>query len=98
MDVAFAARRLADASLNISEAARLFGVLTGRKYIQRIAVLRAVASFAHLYGHQALRLHALKGDREGQYALTLTANYRLIIEKLSEDEVRVLGVEDYHGD
>ena len=30
--------------------------------------------------------------------MTLTGNYRLIVEKISEDKVRILDVEDYHGD
>jgi len=80
------------------EASRLFGNPMGRKYIQRLAVLRATDKFAQLYGHRALRLHPLKGNRAGQYAITLTGNYRLIIEKVEEDKVRIMEVEDYHGD
>jgi len=94
----FASNRLSSASLSLSEANRLFGLPIGRKYIQRLAVLRAVDKFAELYGHRALRLHALKGNRTGQYAMTLTGNYRLIIEKVEEDTVRITNVEDYHGD
>jgi proteic killer suppression protein len=95
--IEFATSHLAAASISYSEASRLFGVPLGRKYIQRLAVLRASDKFSQLYGHRALRLHPLKGNREGQYALTLTGNYRLIVEKLKEDLVRILDVEDYHG-
>ncbi len=98
LDIEFATTRLATASRSLSEASQLFGVPIGRKYIQRLAVFRAADKFAELYGHRALRLHPLKGNRAGQYAMTLTGNYRLIIERTSEDEVRVLVVEDYHGD
>ena len=98
MDITFASRRLAAASLSLSEATRLFGVPIGRKYIQRLAVLRAADKFNQLHGHRALRLHPLRGNRAGQHAMTLTGNYRLIVERTSEDEVRVLDVEDYHGD
>ena len=94
----FASNRLEIAGVSLSEASRLFGVPIGRKYIQRLAVLRAADKFAELYGHRALRLHALKGKRAGQYAITLTGNYRLIIEKIEEDAVRIINVEDYHGD
>ena len=83
--------------MSLSEASRLFGVAMGRKYIQRLAVLRAADNFSQLYGLRALRLHPLKGDRAGQYAITLTGNYRLIIEKVKEDKVRIMDVEDYHG-
>mgnify|MGYP001602338231 CR=1 FL=1 len=98
MKIGFATNRLAVAGLTLSEATRIFGVPVGRKYIQRLAVIRAVDKFTQLYGHRALRLHPLKGDRAGQYSMTLTGNYRLILERISEDAVRVLEVEDYHGD
>ena len=98
MELEFSSNRLANASVSLSEASRLFGVPIGRKYIQRLAVMRAADKFAELYGHRALRLHPLKGDRAGQYSMTLTGNYRLILERVSEDVARVLEVEDYHGD
>jgi toxin HigB-1 len=96
--IEFSTNRLSNASISLSEASRLFGIPIGRKYIQRLAVLRAADKFTQLYGLQALRLHPLKGHRSGQYAVTLTGNYRLIIEKIEEDVVRIMSVEDYHGD
>ena len=98
MQIEFEANRLADASVSLVEASRLFGVPIGRKYIQRLAVLRATDKFAQIYGHRSLRLHPLKGNRAGQYSITLTGNYRLIIEKVQDDKVRIMDVEDYHGD
>lgn len=98
MKLEFSSDRLSNAGVSLSEAGRLFGVPIGRKYIQRLAVLRAADKFSQLYGLQALRLHTLKGDRSGQYAITLTGNYRLIIEKIKEDAVRIVNVEDYHSD
>lgn len=98
MELEFSSRRLAEASVSLLEASRLFGVPIGRKYIQRLAVLRATDKFGQLYGHRALRLHPLKGNRAGQYAITLTGNYRLIMERIEEDKVRIMAVEDYHGD
>jgi len=98
VDIEFSSNRLASASVNLSEASRFYGVTIGRKYIQRLAILRATDKFTQLYGHRALRLHLLKGNRGGQYSITLTGNYRLIIEKVQEDKVRIMDVEDYHGD
>jgi proteic killer suppression protein len=83
--------------VSLSEASRLFGVQIGRKYIQRSVILRATDKFTHLYGLQALRLHPLKGKRAGQYSIVLTGNYRLVIEKVTEDKVLIVDVEDYHG-
>jgi toxin HigB-1 len=96
--LAFSSNRLYDAGSSLSEAGRLFGIPVGRKYMQRLMILRAIDKFTELYGHRALRLHPLKGNRSGQYALTLTGNFRFIIEKIQEDEVRIVDVEDYHGD
>lgn len=97
MNIEFSVHRLEQASLSLSEASRIFGVPVGRKYIQRLAVLRATDKFSELYGHRALRLHALKGNRSGQYSIIITGNYRLIVEKTEEDRVRIVDVEDYHG-
>ncbi len=97
MQIEFSTNRLADANVSLSEANRIFGVPMGRKYIQRLAVLRATDKFSQLYGHRALRLHPLKGNRAGQYSMTLTGNYRLIVEKVKEDKVRIVDVKDYHG-
>ena len=97
MDIEFAANRLAIAGVDLSEATRLFGLPTGRRYIQRLGVIRAADNFNQLYGHRALRLHLLRGSRAGQYAMTLTGNYRLILQRINGETVRILGVEDYHG-
>jgi proteic killer suppression protein len=98
VNIDFSTNRLAEASLNLSKASRLFGVPIGRKYIQRIAVIRATDKFTLLFGLQALRLHPLKGNRAGQYSMTLAGNYRLIIEKIQDDRILIVDVEDYHGD
>ncbi len=98
MELEFSSNRLCNAGISLSEASRLFGVPIGRKYIQRLAVIRATEQFEQLYGHRALNLHPLKGNRSGQYAIFLTGNFRLILEKIKDDKVRILDVEDYHGD
>jgi proteic killer suppression protein len=97
VNIEFASNHLSGASVSFSEASRLFGVAIGRKYIQRLAVLRATNKFSQLYGLRALKLHPLKGNRAGQYSVTLNENYRLIIEKVQEDTIRIIDVEDYHG-
>jgi proteic killer suppression protein len=98
VELEFSSNRLFNASASLTEARRLFGVPIARKYIQRLAILRATEKFTQLYGYRALRLHPLKGNRTGQYSITLTGNYRLIVEKVGGDKVNILDVEDYHGD
>lgn len=41
--------------------------------------------------------HALKGDRDSQYAVTIRANWRLVFEWDGDHVIRVRQ-EDYHGD
>ena len=89
--------RMSDASVSLSESSRLFGVAIGRKYIRRLAILRSANKFSQLYGLRALRLRPLKGNRSNQYSMILSENYRLVIEKVQEDRVRIIDVEDYHG-
>ncbi len=98
MEIEFATNRLIRASRSLSEATQQYGVPIGRKYIQRLAIIRAVDEFRQLYGLRALRLHPLSGERAGEYTVTLTGNFRLIIFRESEQRIRILGVEDYHGD
>jgi len=75
----------------------MFVVSIVRKYIQRLGVLRAVGTFAELAGFRASHLLRFTGNRTGQYAINLTGNFRLIIERISEDSIDIVGVEDYHG-
>jgi proteic killer suppression protein len=98
VEIDFSSNRLNNAGSSLSEASRIYGVSIGRKYIQRLNILRAVEKFSQLFGFQALRLHPLKGNRAGQYSIILTGNYRMIVEKIKEDKVRIVDVEDYHGD
>jgi proteic killer suppression protein len=98
VELEFSLNRLNNAGSSLSEASRIYGVPIGRKYIQRLNILRAVEKFSQLFGFQALRLHPLKGNRTEQYSIMLTGNYRMIVEKIKEDKVRIVDVEDYHGD
>ena len=129
MDIEFATNRLAGAARSLEAASQLFGRLMGRKYIQRIAILRSVDNFDQLYGLRPLRLCSLidrmylprrrilrvvenfgkisgirvlrpgrlRGTWFGQYAMDIAGNSRLIIERIEEERVRILGVEDHPG-
>jgi len=69
----------------------------GRKYIQRLAILRAADKFSTLWV-SGIKTTSIKRKPERPYSITLTGNYRLIIEKVREDKVSIVDVEDYHGD
>lgn len=41
------------------------------------------------------KLHALKGDRKGAYAVSVTGNWRITFEFTGQDALNV-NLEDYH--
>jgi len=79
-------------------AIRRWGPDIGRRYIQRIQVLYAAKRFSDLSTIRSLRLHALKGEREGQYAMTLLGRWRLVVVPVGEDKVRLEEVTSHYGD
>lgn len=93
MDVGFRTTLLRRCYEDEAQAVRRWGSGAGRKYIQRVTTLMAVERFADLFQIKSLRLHALKGDREGQYTTTIDDRWRLIVfydeanETLSVEEV-----------
>ena len=97
MKLRYASRRLREASLSIDAATKAFGRQAGRKYIQRIGQIRASPRFHNLYDLRSLRFHPLAGSGKGQYAMNITGNFRLVLEQVTEEEVRITNVEDYHG-
>ena len=80
-------------------ASRAWGTQVARRYIQRIEQIEAMPNFHRLFSIQSLRLHPLKGNRQGQYALTLIGRYRLIIEQDdATDTVLVSEVSNHYDD
>ena len=59
MDIELATTKLADAAHSLESASRLFGRPIGRKYIQRLGILRSVANIDELYALRPLRLYPL---------------------------------------
>ena len=97
MLVKFRRRQLERCALNRSDAIKKWGPDVGPRYPDRIAELLAAPSWEELEAVQALGLHPLAGDRQGQYAIRITGRWRIIFERGdASDEVIVLNVEDYH--
>ena len=78
MIIKFRTKNLEKCFLQLSMAVREFGDQIGRKYIQRIKIIKATNNLDDLKKLPGLRCHPLKGDRIGQYAINLTGFYRLI--------------------
>jgi proteic killer suppression protein len=79
----------------------------------RLAQLQAAETLANVIALLFGRCHALKGDRKGQFSVDVRHPFRLIFEPAHDPvptkddggldpakvtRVRVLSVEDYHGD
>ena len=67
--------------------------------IRKIRAILAALEFADELSQVATlpgwRLHALKGGRKGEYAITVTANWRITF-TVQENAVTNLNFEDYH--
>ena len=65
-------------------------------YVHKVTVvLRVMQDACELLCSK--RLQILRGDCSGQHVMILTGDYRHIIESVLEDEIRILGLEDHHG-
>ena len=113
MEIVFVSRKIEKACNSERESVRMWGAENARKIRQRLAELNAAATLADMGRFPPARLHALKGDRKGQFAVDVKHPFRLLFDpahdpvSLKDDcgvdlaritRIRVLLVEDYHGD
>ena len=78
MEVRFKTNKLEKCYKESKRAEREFGQQVGRRYIQRVTIIKNTRSIDDLRELPGLRCHPLKGDRQGQWAINLTGRYRLI--------------------
>lgn len=71
----------------------------GQRYVQRVNALYDAADWSAIVRFRAFRAHRLTGDREGQWALTLTGRWRLIV-TVSDDggTATIEEVSNHYGD
>ncbi|MBI2917244.1 MAG: type II toxin-antitoxin system RelE/ParE family toxin [Chloroflexi bacterium] len=98
MNIAFADRDLEACAREMRRAVRRWGTDVGSRYPQRLVVLAAAPDFSALYKLQFLRLHKLSGEYEGKYAIMLHGRWRIILSRLSEQEVLIEEVTHHYGD
>ena len=63
--------------------------------LERLDILNGARSFADLPALRSLGLHALKGSRSGQWAISINARWRICFE-LRSGNVHNVEVTDYH--
>ena len=113
MRITFKTNKLKKIFDSSKELIRVYGEVRGKKLQKRMSVLRAATGLEEVPVEKPDRRHELAHDRKGQFAVDITKNYRLVFEPdnnpipLRRDggmdlkritEVKILKVEDYHGD
>ena len=98
MEVEFASRQLRGRYERHREAVRAWGEAVARKYVQRIDVLYSAQRWEELATIRVLRLHPLRGRREGQFAITLHGRWRMILVPKGANAVLVEEVTQHYGD
>ena len=93
MEIRFRKVKLKKQYDDYRQAEKAYGVQVGRRYIQRINIVKNSASINDLIKIEALSCHRLKGDRKGQWALKLTGFYRLIF-TLVGDTLEIVQIEE----
>jgi toxin HigB-1 len=100
VQVTFRTARLQKCYTDSAVAAREWGDKVGRRYIERVNVLKAAKSADDLHKITALRFHPLKGNQEGRHAMTLVDRWRLVV-SFQDDALTIVRVEEvsaHYGD
>ena len=99
MEVAFRTNRLQRNYVESARAIRDWGTAVGRKYVTRINEIYAVRSFEELYKIRSMRLHPLKGSKQGELSIYLTGKWRLIVTRdETEQLVTIREVSNHYDD
>jgi len=79
LEVRFKTKRLQKQYENHKVARKDYDKQVAKRYIQRVIILKSAKSFEDLYKIPQLKFHPLTGNRDGEFAISLTGFYRLII-------------------
>lgn len=78
----------------------MWGPVVARKYVQRIDIMQEASDLAEIEALPGLECHPLKGERKGQFAVTLHDRWRLVF-SLVGNEVKIIRIEEvtkHYGD
>jgi proteic killer suppression protein len=93
LQVIFRMRKLEKQYCRYDLASKAYGQHVARKYIQRIGIIKKSQNFEELERISVLKCHPLKGNRKGQWAISLTGFYRLIF-TLQGNELKIVKIEE----
>ena len=97
MEVEFGDRDLERCYAARAEAARRWGSVVGRKYGRLVDALYNALDRQELGAIRSLRLHPLKGSRDGEWAIDLHDRWRVIL-SFEGETVRIREVTQHYGD
>ena len=78
------------------EAGKRKGVIEPDRIQDMIAFIVAAGTFDELSVPPNFGFHGLKEGRKGEFAMTVTRNWRLTFTKVDEQTIADLDLEDYH--
>ena len=79
MEVKFKTNKLQKQYENSKDGEKAYGLDVAKRYVNRVNLLKSAKSFDDLYRIPQLKFHPLTGNRKGEFAISLTGFYRLII-------------------
>jgi len=93
MQIEFRTKKLQKQYEVSQQAFRAYGQEAGKRYIQRISIIKQTRTFEKLKILHGLNCHPLKGDKKGKWSISLTGFYRLIF-TISNDKIEVVRIEE----
>lgn len=98
MRIEFANNKLRRCYERETLAIKEWGPVRGPRYRRVVDRIKAANTFDDLFSIPSLRTHPLRGNRQGQHALTVQGTLRLIVVRGEDDRsVTLREVVDYHG-
>ena len=79
-----------------AETGKSKGLIEVERLSRMLNYLTDAGSFDELAIPPNYGFHALTGDRKGEFAMTVTRNWRLTFTKVDEQTIADLDLEDYH--
>jgi len=100
VEVAFATTKLEKGYREHAHGVKMWGPVVARKYIQRIDILQEASDLTEIKALPGLDCHPLRGQRKGQFAVSLHGRWRLIF-SLAGARVKIIRIEEvtkHYGD
>ena len=100
MEIEFRTKKLEKQYEKSKQAIREYGEAVARRYVQRINAIKYANNFEEVRTLPGFECHPLKGDREGEWSITLIGRMRLIFTLQGEnlEIVRIKEVSKHYGD